>query len=136
MGRWAEVLFVTMLVLSVVFARQAEAMVNQGPGSTNLAVPLSVSKPVQSDILAVNPMPSTPLKIPSYMVADYPQESFFIRFTQHQRKLVTCNNGYSLFLVKSSSGAVLQDGRAKPSFVAPLLRSFDSFSPPGLIMRL
>ncbi|MDD5509229.1 MAG: hypothetical protein PHI12_00200 [Dehalococcoidales bacterium] len=139
MGRWAEVLLVTMLVLTIVFAKQAEAMVKQCPVSASSVAPLSVSNPVQSDtsdILTVRPMPGTPLKIPSYMVADFPPESFCIRFAQHQRRLVTCNNGYGFFLAKSGSGAVFQDGRTKPSFIAPLLRSFDSFSPPGLVMRL
>lgn len=136
MGRWAEVLLVTMLVLSIAFARQAEAMGKQYPVSTSLVAPLSASVPVQSDTLAVNPVSGTPLRIPSYMVADYPLESFCIRFTQHQRRLVTCNNGYGFFLMRSGSGAVFLDGRTKPSFIAPLLRSFDSFSPPGFVMRL
>ena len=136
MGRCAEVLLVTMLVLTIIFAKQAEAMVKRCPVSANSVAPLSISNPVKSDTLAVNPTPGTPLKIPSYMVADFPPESFCIRFAQHQRRLVTGNNVDHCFLMKSSSGAVLQDGRTRPSFIAPLLRSFDSFSPPGLVMRL
>ncbi|MDD5590635.1 MAG: hypothetical protein PHY18_01760 [Dehalococcoidales bacterium] len=136
MGRWAEVLLVTMLVLTIVFARQAEAMVKQCVVSTSPVAPLSVSEPIQSDTLAVKPVPETPLKIPLYMVADYPSESFCMRLTQQQRRLVSGNNVDKCFLIKSGGAAVLQNGRNGAVFVAPLLRSFDSFSPPGLIMRL
>lgn len=136
MGRWTEVLFVSMLVLSVVFARQTDTMVKQCQVSASSVAPPAVSNPVQSDILDVKPMPSNPLTVPSYIVPDFPAESFCIRFTQHQRRIVDLNNDDNCFLVKWGDAALLPYGRTGSVFIAPWLRSFDSFSPPGLIMRL
>ena len=139
MGRWAEVLLVAMLVLSIAFARQAEAIVKQYPVSASWVAPLSVYDPVQSDTsdtLAVNPMSETPFKIPSHVIADFHLDPSCTLCAHYQRRLVEFNNGENCFLVKWDGVALLPDGRTGSSFIAPLLRSFDSFSPPGLIMRL
>ena len=136
--RWVEVLLVTILALGITFSVQveAEAAVKQCPTSVNMVAPLPVFNLVNSATLDANPFPRVPDKVLSDLLVDYLQQPSWMQFTQQQRKPLACAKCGIQFIRRCDCMAVPRSGQLGLAFFAPLSRSFHSFSPPDLIMRL